>query len=112
MSLIDAYIERVFGVKVSTRNDGLVATVGTEPVQVFRKNPNRIMWMVINLSVNTVYLEWSGNVSDENGVLLDPSGGIASSWIGEDASLTGDEVWIVADAANSNLKAFEVDAVA
>ncbi len=112
MSLIDEYIESVFGVKVATRKDGLVAAVGTVPVQVLRKNPNRIMWMLINLSVNTIYLEWSGNVSDENGVLLDPSGGIASSWIGEDASLTGEEVWIVADAANSNLKAFEVEAVA
>lgn len=112
MSLVDEYIKKVFGVKVSNRKDGLVAVVGTDPVRVFRKNPNRIMWMIINLSVNTVYQEWCGDVSDENGVLLDPSGGIVSSLVSEDLHLTGDEVWIVADAATSAIKAFEVEAIA
>lgn len=112
MSLIDNYIKHLFGVKVSARKDGLVTEVGTTAVQVFRKNPNRIMWMIINLSTNTVYQEWGGDVSDINGVLLDPSGGIGSSWIGEDAHLTGDEVWIVASGAASAIKAFEVEAIA
>jgi len=112
MDLIDRYIFGKYGVKVTNTKDALVNTVDTDPVLLFRRNPNRISFLVINLSANTLYLWIDGQVSATRGILLDPTGGQANSWIDEDAHLTQKEWWVVGSAITTTLYAFEVEAIA
>lgn len=112
MNLLDKYIFGKYGVKVTNVKGGLEVTVGTTAVQLFRKNPNRIGMLVVNLSTNTLYLGFDPNTAATRGIVLDPNGGQASSWIDEDAHLTQKEWWIIASGAGSALYAFEVEAIA
>lgn len=112
MNLLDKYIFSKYGAKVTNAKEGLETSVGTTAVQLFRKNPNRVGFIVINLSTNTLYLGFGPNTTATRGIVLDPNGGQASSWIDEDAHLTQKEWWIIASGAGSALYAFEVEAIA
>ena len=110
-TMLEKYVAKEYGVAVTTTNPGLIASVGTSVAQIFRRNSNRIMALIINLSGNTVYVGFDGNVSTTNGILLDPAGGQISTWIKEDASLTQEEIWVVANGAGSALYAIELEGI-
>lgn len=103
MSVLDRFLEKKYGASTRSVDNPLVnpGTVGTSPVQFLQRSGNRVGWTIINLSVNTVYLAFDSEVSATRGVLLDPSGGTARSWIEEDGEMSQKEVWLVASGANS-----------
>jgi len=110
--LIEQMLEEEYHLKVAAVQELMAESVGVTPVQVLTRNPNRIMYLLINISPNTVYMLFSGEVSPTKGILLDAGGGRVASWVKEDAVATGEEIWVVADGANSNIYGFEVVAVA
>jgi len=62
-------------------------TVATTPTEVLRNNPNRIFWLVVNLSVNDGYVGWDNAVSSSRGLPIAASGGFVSCNIEEDGEL-------------------------
>lgn len=111
MSILTDFLKKKYGAETSTNENPIVGgeSIGTTPERVLRRNPNRIGWTIINLSANTVYLAFNGNVSATRGILLDPSGGLAGSWIEEDGELTQKEVWLVASGAGSAVYVIETE---
>ena len=108
MTVLDKYIEKEYGVKVSGARAALLEDIGVAPEMVFRKNPNRIMFILVNLSANIVYTAFESGVGAAHGIRLNALGGMLSSSIRNDAALTQEEVWIVADGADSDIYGIEV----
>ena len=108
MSVLDNYIQKEYGVKVTGVRPALLAAIGTTSDVAFKKNPNRIMYILVNLSANIVYAAFDGGVSATRGIRLAASGGLLSSSIKDDAALTQEEVHIVADGAGSAIFGLEV----
>jgi hypothetical protein len=112
MTLIDDYILKEFGFKVTTVKEGLVSSVGTNATKLFDDNPNRLAWFCINLSANTIRQAFDAKVSSSRGIVLDANGGSSSCNIKDDLHLTHREVWVVATGVNSAIYAFEIVVVA
>ena len=108
MTVLDKYIEKEYGVKVSGARPALLEAIGVAPEMVFRKNPNRIMFILVNLSANIVYAAFDGAVAATHGIRLNAAGGMLSSSIKDDAALTQEPVWIIADGADSDIYGLEV----
>ena len=108
MAVLDKYIEKEYGVKVSGVRSALLDVIGVAPERVFMRNPNRIMFILVNLSANIVYTAFESGVGAAHGIRLNATGGMTSSSIKDDAALTQEEVWIVADGADSDIYGLEV----
>ena len=112
MALLERYIEREYGVKLSGVRDALLGVIGVAAEQVFLKDPNRIMFILMNLSANIVYVAFDTAVGAAHGIRLNANGGMIASSIKDDAALTQEAVWIVADGAASDIYGIEVVEVA
>ena len=108
MSILGNYLKKEYGVEVTGIRPAMLEEIGTTPGVAFKKNPNRIMYLLVNLSANIVYAVFDGAVSATRGIRLNAAGGLLSSSIKDDAALTQEEVHIIADGANSALFGFEV----
>lgn len=108
MSVLENYLEKEYGVKLTGVRPALLEEIGTASAVVFKHNPNRIMYVLVNLSANIVYGAYSGAVSATHGIRLNASGGLLSSSIKDDAALTQKEFHIVATGANSAIFGIEV----
>jgi len=62
-------------------------TVATTPTEILKNNPDRVFWLVVNLSGNNGYLGWDNAVSSTRGILVAANGGFASANIEEDGEL-------------------------
>lgn len=83
-------------------------TVGTTPVTILRNNPNRVAWVIVNLSLNDVFILPAEDPSATKGIRLGPSGGSASAnWL-EDMELVAWEWKAVASGAGSAILVLEV----
>ena len=108
MSVLENYIEKEYGIKVTGVRPALLTTIGTTSGVAFKKDPNRIMYILVNLSVNIVYAAYDGAVSATRGIRLNAAGGLLSSSIKDDAALTQEELHIIADGAASAIFGIEV----
>jgi len=62
-------------------------TVATTSTEILRNNPDRIFWLVVNLSANNGYTGWDNLVSATRGLLVAANGGFVSANIEEDGEL-------------------------
>ena len=108
MSVLENYLKKEYGVKVTGVRPALLDEIGVASGVAFKKNPNRIMCIIVNLSTNIVYAAYDGAVSATHGIRLNANGGLLSSSIKDDAALTQEELHIIADGANSALFGLEV----
>ena len=108
MSVLENYLENEYGVEITGVRPALLEEIGTASDVVFKKNPNRIMYILVNLSANVIYAAYDGAVSATRGIRLNASGGLLGSSIKDDAALTQEELHIVASGANSAIFGIEV----
>jgi len=101
-------IQRRFGVKTSTVKSPASTTVGTTVEKKLSVNPNRLAWLIVNLSANIVYLGWDNQVSSSRGIALAPAGGNAVCTPEEDFELPSEEVYLVASGAGSAVFIVEI----
>lgn len=111
MSVLEDFLLKKYGAPTRSVDNPMVdpGVVGVAPVQFLRRNGNRVGFIITNLSANNVYLAFDGAVGAAHGLLLDPAGGIASSWIEEDGEMTQKEVWLVAAGAGSAVFVEEIE---
>ena len=112
MPLADLLLER-FKVKTRPRRDPLnVSPIGVDPVIVLANNPNRLGFIIMNLSANVVYLDLTNEVNagagTEVGLRLDANGGHISMVWDEDFQMTAWAWWAVSTAAATRLVILEI----
>jgi len=105
-------LDQQFKVKTDSIANPVTNSVGAAATRVLGNNPNRLAWVFINLSANTIYLEFSRDVGAARGILVSPNGGSAMMVWNEDFELTGYEVWGLAPAGASTCYVLEVVTVA
>lgn len=108
MPLVDLIKERF---KVTTRgveNPNAITVAGLAPLLILPNNPNRLGFIIVNLSGNIMYVSLDRGVSDEHGIRLDANGGSFSCIWDEDFELTAWGWWIVADVAGSHVYSLAV----
>ena len=102
-------IDKKFEVRTRpVEDEGGVPSLGTTAQEVLPNNPNRLAWILVNLSENTVYLALKSDVSSSSGIRLDANGGSAGMVWDEDFDVTGWAIYGVAADVNSAIFAYEV----
>lgn len=85
-------------------------TVGTSAVRVLPNDPDRVGFLIVNLSAAAVYVKPRLDVSSSSGIRLAPNGGtISISWR-DDFHLAGWDWYAIADAAGSSILVLGVTA--
>jgi len=85
--------EERLGFHTAPRINPVTDTVETTATKILNNNPDRIFWLVVNLSTNKGWLGWASDVSGSKGLPISPSGGFVSCNIEEDGELVIYEVW-------------------
>ena len=104
---LSTLIEREFGVKTGSSENPITDSVGLTAARVLPNNPNRLGWILVNLSVNLIYLGFSPDVSTSKGIQVGANGGMTSMMYREDFELTAHEVYAIAAGANSAIYVVE-----
>jgi len=98
-----------FAIRVRPVVNPLIQTVDTTALQMLRNNPNRVAFVVFNLSSNNLYILHENTVSTTRGFHATASGGsIAVVW-DEDFHLVGYEWWCVGDGAGTDFIVMEIE---
>ena len=111
MGVLDDFLIKKYGAPTRSVDNPIIdpGIAGVAPLQFLRRNGNRVGFTVVNLSVNNVYLGFGADVAADNGILLDPGGGVVSLWIETDGELTQKEVWLLAAGVGSAIYVTEVE---
>lgn len=107
MSLASLLLER-FKVRTRGVENPVITSVGTTPTLVLTNNPNRLAFLVINLSSNLMHIGLTHEVSSSNGIILDANGGYWSGIWDELFDPVAWGWWLVAAAASSAVYSLEV----
>lgn len=103
----DLITER-FGVKTRAVENPLLTKVDDAALQILANNPSRLAWVIVNLSVNTLHIAFSKDVSDKKGIRLDPGGGSAAMVFEEDFHPVTWAIWGVGSAVDTWIYSYEV----
>ncbi len=90
-----------------TRSTITPTLVGVSPSKILLNNPMRLGLLMINTSVNNIFILPSADVSAVNGILLIPNGGAFNTKSWEDYALTLTQWYAVAAGAGSTLMIVE-----
>lgn len=101
-------IEKRFGMVTRAQANPLVDECMIARTRVLPNNPNRLAWIILNLSGNNVFIALDIDVADTHGILLTPNGGSATMIYEEDFEATCWEVFGVAAGDNSDIFVLEV----
>ena len=104
-----ALIERKYGVRVTPFENPEIAQVGIVPLILFRNNPRRIGFLVMNLSANAMYLGFTQDVGAAYGITLAAGGGFVSMNLDDDFTLPSREWWILAAGLASPLYSLSLE---
>jgi len=108
MGVLSDLLRAKFHVKTRELINPVVAAVGVAAIPVARNNPDRLAFVMINLSANIVYISPLPGVLATAGIRLDPNGGLISMVWDEDFELVSHEWYGIATAAASAIFVSEV----
>lgn len=80
-----------------------VSDIGTTQSQILGNDPERVSLLLINLSVNTIYVGFDEAVGSSKGIILEANGGYVSFNAKDDFILTTLQMNAIAIAALSSL---------
>lgn len=102
-------IGKKYGVKITAFENPLITQAGLAALKLLTNNPRRVGVVLINLSVNNMYLGLSPGVSAANGIFIAPGGGAVSMDLDSDFTLPSMEWWVIAAGAASPLYCLSVE---
>ena len=100
--------EQRLGFATEAHVNPVTDTVATTATEILRNNPERLFWLIVNLSLNKGYIGWDPQVSSSRGVPIGPSGGFISASIEEDGELVIQPVYAVNENAEGTYYIVEV----
>lgn len=101
-------IQKRFGMVTRAQANPLVDEVDIAVTKILPNNPNRLAWIILNLSPNNVFIALDTKVASTHGILLTPSGGSATMIYEEDFEATCWEVFGTAAVDASDIFVLEV----
>lgn len=112
MSKLQELLTKEFGVRTRLVENPVITSIGTTAGLVLSNNPDRLAWVITNLSVNVMYVGYNNDVASTKGIYLDKNGGSIGAIWKQDFQATSWEVFIVAAGASSAVYSYEVVAIA
>jgi len=106
-TLTDLLRER-FGVETYPRINPVTSTVGTSVELVAGANPNRLALVMVNLSVNEIFVLPDRAVSSSRAIRLGPTGGFLSIVWDEDFHVVAWDWYAIATGVASPIMVLEV----
>ncbi|MGH7409852.1 MAG: hypothetical protein ACREJ6_02145 [Candidatus Methylomirabilis sp.] len=100
-------VQGKFGVKTFPRFNPVISTLGAAVDSWLRQSPNRVAALIVNLSVNNIFIGPFRDVSATKGILVTPNGGSVLLHFEEDFDLVGYEWFAIASAAASPILVVE-----
>lgn len=100
-------IQKRFGMVTRAQVNPLVEEVDIAVTKILPNNPNRLAWIILNLSGNNIFIAPDLKVGSDHGILLTPNGGSATMIYEEDFEATCWEMFGVAAADNSDIFVLE-----
>lgn len=100
-------IQALLGVNTFSRNNPVTASVGAAAALVARGAPQRAFLLIVNLSVNSVYVGPFADVAAAKGILLQPNGGSVSLIWDRDLELVTQPWYAIAPAGASAILVVE-----
>lgn len=105
---VQELISERFGVAVRVNSAITPTTAEIAAAELFKNDPARLAFVVVNLSVNAIFIAPRENVSATNGLRLAPGGGALVVSIEEDFTLQTLPWFIISAVAGSAIFAFEI----
>jgi len=102
---LDQLVQSMFGVQVRAQNSSFSA--GLAVLRMLQHNANRLSLTIFNLSVNSVYISPSPDVTASNGAYLASNGGFVTLQWDKDFQLVGSEWYCLSTGAGSALYILE-----
>lgn len=103
-------IDAEFGIKTRVLEKVIDPLISTTAVKILNNNPDRLGFLIVNMSNNTLYVALDGTVSASRGIIVASLGGFLSVFYKEDFVLAGREIWAVASGADTSVYIIEVEA--
>lgn len=100
-------LEGLYGVLTTYRINPNISSVDTTPLKLLNNNPNRVSFLIVNMSVNSLYISPMRDVSSTKGIFIASNGGYATFQWDRDFELVSQEWWCVGGAAGTTLYVLE-----
>lgn len=100
-------LQDLYGVKSVHKINSVTDNVDTTLTKILNANPNRLSFLVLNLSGNSVYIAPDSLVSTTRGIYLASNGGSFIAMWDRDFELVSQEWYAVATANNSAILILE-----
>jgi len=104
-------IQKKHGVLTRANQNPIRTTLTTNVQMLLPNNPNRLSWLICNLSDTICYIAWDRNITDQHGILLSANGGIASMTMDEDFEATTWELFGLSDGVDKDIFALSIEIV-
>jgi len=95
------FIEQKYG--GATAETVAVESVGVTQSRILRNDPERVFALLVNLSLNTIYLGYDQLVSSSRGIVLASNGGSYQVDVEEDFTVPIRALYALATGVSSNL---------
>jgi hypothetical protein len=100
-------LQNLYGVKSFPQVNKKASSVGTSVIEIMSSNPNRVSFLIVNLSVNNLYISPQNDVSSTKGIYIAPSGGAITLQWDKDFELVSQPFFAVASGAASSIFVLE-----
>lgn len=100
-------LEGLYGVKTTSRVNPYISTVSTTPTRLLANNPNRVSFIVVNMSANSLYISPTADVAATKGIFIASNGGYAIFTWDRDFELVSQEWWCVGSDVGTTLYTLE-----
>ena len=102
-------IQGKYGVLTRARTNPLIEELTTAVRMILPNNPNRLSWVICNLSVTNCFIAWDRGVGADHGIILAANGGTATMCMEEDFEATCWEVFGISLGVNQDLFTLSVE---
>lgn len=82
--------------------------VGISPTEIIPNNPDRVSYVISNVSTNEIHVGWNQQISTGLGILVPSNGGWIQGEVERDGGVIGWAVYGVSGAANTQLYVIEI----
>lgn len=98
-----------FGFPTRLLENPVTNAIGVSAEPILAPNPDRVFWLIVNLSTNVVYIGFEQDVSATKGIWLDANGGWASMAVDEDGEAVAYGVYGLAAGAGSAIYVIAIE---
>jgi len=100
-------LQNLYGVTTFPQINKMVSQVGTTVVQIMSSNPNRVSFLVVNLSANNLFISPVPDVSATKGIYIAPNGGSITMQFDIDFELVSQPFYAIAGGVTSDVYILE-----